>query len=306
MRPHVTAAFLTITAGAGLAACDGIYDPSQPGNLVPRTVDEDPTLPSLALAGTLSSTTRRSATRTSPPSSSCTAGRAATTATSSRLKERYDGYALTDDHFLVFWDQRGSGLSRRHDCGVFSLERMDADLDALVEHVSPGRPVFLVGHSWGGMYASLYINRHPDKVAGAVLIEPGPLNGADVRRDHRRALRHRRLLRVAQRRRLGRPVPDRRRSRARRLPPDARACATRSRNITRATINPAPGWRQGAVASRCLTAVGHQGRQGRLRLHRSPERVFEARAVRRQRQERGHRRPRFRSGSGSSFPPPIW
>jgi len=34
------------------AACDGIHDASAPGNLVPKTVDEDPTLPSLELAGT--------------------------------------------------------------------------------------------------------------------------------------------------------------------------------------------------------------------------------------------------------------
>ena len=51
MRTQRGAALLMITAG--LAACDGIYDPSQPGNLVPRTVDEDPTLPALALAGTV-------------------------------------------------------------------------------------------------------------------------------------------------------------------------------------------------------------------------------------------------------------
>lgn len=36
----------------------------------------------------------------------------------------------------------------------------------------------LVGHSWGGMYATSYISNHPDKVAGAVLMEPGPLTGA--------------------------------------------------------------------------------------------------------------------------------
>ena len=38
---------------AGLTACDGLHDPSLAGNLVPRTVDEDPTLPSIALAGTV-------------------------------------------------------------------------------------------------------------------------------------------------------------------------------------------------------------------------------------------------------------
>jgi len=37
---------------AGLAACD-VYDPSEAGNLVSKTVDEDPTIPSIALAGTV-------------------------------------------------------------------------------------------------------------------------------------------------------------------------------------------------------------------------------------------------------------
>ena len=30
------------------------------------------------------------------------------------LAEPYAGYSLADDHRLVFWDRRGSGLSRRH------------------------------------------------------------------------------------------------------------------------------------------------------------------------------------------------
>jgi proline iminopeptidase len=162
---------------AGLGACDGIHDPSLAGNLVPRTVDEDPTLPSIALAGTVFHT-EAFGDPSKPAVIFLHGGPGGDYRDFLRLNGRYDGYALTDDHHVVFWDQRGSGLSRRHDCGVFNLERMDADLDALVDQVSPGRPVTLIGHSWGGMYASLYINRHPDKVAGAVLMEPGPLNGA--------------------------------------------------------------------------------------------------------------------------------
>jgi proline iminopeptidase len=169
------AALLLMTA-VGLAACDGINDPSQPGNLVPRTVDEDPTLPSLALAGTVFHY-ETFGDPSKPAIIFLHGGPGGDYRDLLRLKDRHDGYALTDDYFLVAWDQRGSGLSRRHDCAVFDNDRMDADLDALVDHVSPGRPVFLLGHSWGGMYASLYINRHPDKVTGAVLMEPGPLNG---------------------------------------------------------------------------------------------------------------------------------
>src|SRR4029079_11666361 len=41
-----TAASILMMAAAGLAACDGINDPSEAGNLVPKPVDEDPTIPS--------------------------------------------------------------------------------------------------------------------------------------------------------------------------------------------------------------------------------------------------------------------
>ena len=50
MRPIQKAALLMMAAG--LAACD-VYDPSEAGNLVPKTVDEDPTIPSIALNGTV-------------------------------------------------------------------------------------------------------------------------------------------------------------------------------------------------------------------------------------------------------------
>lgn len=173
MRFDFITALLTVTAA--LTACE-VYDPSQAGNLVPKTVDEDPTLPSIALAGTVFHY-ETFGDPSKPVIVFLHGGPGGDYRDQLPLKNRYGGYALTDDYFLVFWDQRGSGLSRRHDCSVFTLDRVDADLEALVEHVSPGRPVYLVGHSWGGMYASEYINRHPDKVAGAVLSEPGPLNG---------------------------------------------------------------------------------------------------------------------------------
>src|SRR5262249_43336671 len=89
---------------------------------------------------------------------------------------------LADDFFLVFWDQRGSGLSRRHDKSKLTIETYDADLDAIADKYSPGRPVFLVGQSWGAMYATEYIDKHPARVAGAVLIESGPLVGATFER----------------------------------------------------------------------------------------------------------------------------
>jgi proline iminopeptidase len=98
------------------------------------------------------------------------------------LGAQHGGYSLADEYFLVYWDQRGSGLSRRHNKDVLKLDVYDADLDSLVGRYSPGRPVYLIGTSWGGMYATAYINQHPERVAGAVLIEPGPLDGATYER----------------------------------------------------------------------------------------------------------------------------
>lgn len=83
---------------------------------------------------------------------------------------------LADDYFVVFYDQRGSGLSPRVDKEELSLEQYLKDLDAIIEHFSTGRPVIIIGHSWGAMLASSYIGKYPEKVTKAVLAEPGFLN----------------------------------------------------------------------------------------------------------------------------------
>ena len=78
-------------------------------------------------------------------------------------------------YFTVFWDQRGAGLSKRHECDEITPEAYLADLEALIDHYRPERsgPVFFVGHSWGAMYATMFIDAYPDRVQAAVLAEPG-------------------------------------------------------------------------------------------------------------------------------------
>ncbi len=83
--------------------------------------------------------------------------------------------ALSDEYFVVLYDQRGTGLSPRVDGDELSFESYLADLDALVDRYGRGRPVNLIGHSFGGMLVSSYVGRHPDKVAAVILAEPGPL-----------------------------------------------------------------------------------------------------------------------------------
>jgi proline iminopeptidase len=80
---------------------------------------------------------------------------------------------LSDEYYVVFFDQRGAGLSPRVSPEEISLESAIADLDSIVEYFGHGRKVNLVGHSWGAMLASAYLGQHPEKVDHAVLAEPG-------------------------------------------------------------------------------------------------------------------------------------
>ncbi len=80
---------------------------------------------------------------------------------------------LSDQYYIVFYDQRGSGLSQRVEKEQISLEAFYSDLDEIVDLVSGGRKVHLIGHSWGGMLASGYLGKHPEKIDKIVLAEPG-------------------------------------------------------------------------------------------------------------------------------------
>lgn len=94
-------------------------------------------------------------------------------------------YALKDlskDYYVVFYDQRGAGLSPRVNKETLTLEQNIDDLDAIIDHFSDGKKVKIVGHSWGGMLTVAYLSKYPEKVSQAVLIEPGPLSpGEGVR-----------------------------------------------------------------------------------------------------------------------------
>lgn len=80
---------------------------------------------------------------------------------------------LSDEHHVVFYDQRGTGLSPRVDPKELSLESSLKDLDSFIDYFGSGRKVDLIGHSWGAMLVTGYLGRHPEKVDHAVLAEPG-------------------------------------------------------------------------------------------------------------------------------------
>jgi proline iminopeptidase len=88
--------------------------------------------------------------------------------------------ALADSYLVVFYDQRGTGLSPRVPAEQITLQVFLDDLDAFVEAYGKGRPVHLIGHSWGAMLASAYAGAHPRKVGKLVLAEPAFLDATTM------------------------------------------------------------------------------------------------------------------------------
>lgn len=89
--------------------------------------------------------------------------------------------ALSDQYRVVFYDQRGSGLSQRVPDPAVTVDGLVSELNSIVDHFSPRQPVRLVGHSWGAMLATAYIQRHADRVSHLVLGEPGMLTSEAAR-----------------------------------------------------------------------------------------------------------------------------
>jgi proline iminopeptidase len=160
-----------------LGACGDDPGEGAPIEAVPKTVDEDPGLSALDLSST------RLHVRTVGKDDGDViivlhGGPGDDYRYMLPLAERAGDVSLGDEHKLVFWDQRGVGQSRRHDADELTLDDYMRDLDELITHYSPDAPVALLGHSWGGTYATMYLNAHPERVRAAALLEPGGLSSS--------------------------------------------------------------------------------------------------------------------------------
>lgn len=151
-------------------AIPGCLCASDPGNLVPKTVAEDPSLPAIDLNGT-----RLHAEAFGDPAAPVLLVLHGGPGEDYRSMLPLE--ALADDGYrVVFWDQRGTGLSARVDPGTIDLDLYLEDLRLVIEHYAPTQPVVFIGHSWGAMYATAFINEYGDyhgRIRGAILSEPG-------------------------------------------------------------------------------------------------------------------------------------
>ena len=93
--------------------------------------------------------------------------------------------SLSERHTLVFYDQRGTGRSSLvTDSAALDAGRFAEDVEALRRHFGLGR-VTMLGHSWGAGVAALYAMRHPERVAGMLLVGGIPLRRSELDRTFR-------------------------------------------------------------------------------------------------------------------------
>lgn len=93
---------------------------------------------------------------------------------------RYQAVArrLTADGWVVAaLDHRGHGMSGGRRAAVERFEDWVTDLDTYIADVlaQANHPVFLLGHSLGGLVACIYALRHGDRLEGLILSSPAVL-----------------------------------------------------------------------------------------------------------------------------------
>lgn len=72
---------------------------------------------------------------------------------------------------VILFDLRGHGQTERPPDG-YTVTSLVADIDALLEQLVPdGRPVEIVGNSFGGLLALAYALAHPERVRGLALVD---------------------------------------------------------------------------------------------------------------------------------------
>lgn len=153
------------------------HEMNEPGLLVPRTVDEDNSLPSIFVNGT-----QLHAEAFGSPGDPMLVVLHGGPGGDYRYLLNCAAFA-NDGFFVVLYDQRGCGLSKRHGDDIYTIQLFIDDLDAVIQYykVDPSQKVFLLGHSWGAMLATAYVNQNPTAVSGLVLAEPGGLTWHDTK-----------------------------------------------------------------------------------------------------------------------------
>jgi proline iminopeptidase len=153
------------------------------GNLVPKTVDQDPNLPSININGA-----KLHAQALGPLDSTlivCIHG-----GPGGNFKYLLNCKSLANKGYrVVFYDQVGSGLSERFNKEWYLSQGKNAieetfykELKGVIDHykTNASQKVVLLTQSWGSMLGTGFVGKYPNTVQGLILAEPGGLKWADV------------------------------------------------------------------------------------------------------------------------------
>jgi proline iminopeptidase len=77
---------------------------------------------------------------------------------------------LKEKYKVITFDQRGIGQSNCRKCR-FTMPDYISDIDSIADFFNLEK-FHLFGHSWGGLYAQIYANQHPDKIKSLFLCSP--------------------------------------------------------------------------------------------------------------------------------------
>jgi proline iminopeptidase len=159
-----------------LSGCQKELLVNQDGNLVPKTVDQDVMLHSIFINGT-----QLHAETFGNPDSPMLVILHGGPGADYRYLLNCEEFA-EHGYYVIFYDQRGSGLSKRESKGSYTLQLMFDDLSGIIAHyrTSADQKVILLGHSWGAMLATAYINQNHAAIDGAILCEPGGFKWQDI------------------------------------------------------------------------------------------------------------------------------
>ena len=107
--------------------------------------------------------------------------------------------AASARNLVVTWDIRGHGSSESPaDTDSYSADAALGDMAALLAELGTDRAV-LGGHSLGGYLSLAFALRHPDQVAGLVLVGTGPGFRNDAARDEWNRRAHKTAARLEER-----------------------------------------------------------------------------------------------------------
>ncbi len=165
------------------ASCDKEQLITDRGNLVPKTVTQDPTLPYIII-----NDAKLHAQAFGEPGNTliiCIHG-----GPGANYRYMLNCKSLADKGYrVVFYDQRGSGLSQRFpakwykDLGANAIEKtFYDDLKGIINHykIQSNQKVVLITQSWGSMLGTGYAGKYPDDIDGLIIAEPGGLKWKDV------------------------------------------------------------------------------------------------------------------------------